>query len=83
VKNILLFKFQPQPTKITPSSKAAPTLSNSLQSAQAEIGRSASFIINYGGEEPITVKWFHDGKQIRSAFDKAVSERIDIVDTVV
>jgi len=50
-----------------------------LQSAQAEIGRSASFVINYGGEEPVTVKWFHNGKQIRSAFDTAVSERINVI----
>lgn len=65
-------KFQPQPTKLTPSSKTAPSVSQNLKPVQAELGRSATFTITYAGDEPVNVNWFHNGKQIRSAFDTQV-----------
>nr|CAD2187171.1 unnamed protein product [Meloidogyne enterolobii] len=63
---------KPQPTKITQSQKTSPILTKTLQPAQAEIGRSASFSITYSGDEPCTIKWFKNGKQIRSAFDTQI-----------
>ncbi|KAL3105626.1 hypothetical protein niasHT_021729 [Heterodera trifolii] len=63
---------KPQPTKLAPSSKTAPTVSQNLKPEQAEIGRSATFSITYAGDEPVTAKWFHNGKLLRSAFDTQI-----------
>ena len=44
-----------------------------LKPLQGEIGRAAKFVCGFSGDQPITVKWFHNGKEIKSAFDTLVS----------
>uniref|UniRef100_A0A914H0K8 Ig-like domain-containing protein n=1 Tax=Globodera rostochiensis TaxID=31243 RepID=A0A914H0K8_GLORO len=68
----LQLQSRPQPTKLMPSAKTAPTISQNLKPVQAEIGRSATFSITYSGDEPVTAKWFHNGKHLRSAFDTQI-----------
>ena len=63
---------KPQPTKPVQTAKKAPAISSALAPAQAEIGRAAAFSIAYTGDEPVTVKWFFNGRQIRSAFDTQI-----------
>jgi hypothetical protein len=63
---------KPQPTKLTPTTKKAPTVSAPLKPVQAEAGRKAVFTLAFTGDEPVTVKWFRDGKELRSTFDSVV-----------
>uniref|UniRef100_A0A915DZ78 Ig-like domain-containing protein n=1 Tax=Ditylenchus dipsaci TaxID=166011 RepID=A0A915DZ78_9BILA len=52
--------------------QSGPTVQTTLKPVQAEIGRSATFSINFGGDQPVIVKWFHNGKELRSAFDTQI-----------
>jgi hypothetical protein len=63
---------KPQPTKMVQTQKVAPAMQNKLQAAQGEIGKNASFVINFGGDPPIKVQWFQNGREIRSAFDTII-----------
>ncbi|KAK0408252.1 hypothetical protein QR680_003855 [Steinernema hermaphroditum] len=63
---------RPQPTKIGQSQKAPPVFSQQLKPAQAQIGRSARFFCAFDGAQPINVKWFHNGKELKSAFDTQI-----------
>jgi titin len=64
---------KPQPTKIGESQKAPPTMQTQLKPLQGEIGRAAKFVCGFSGDQPITVKWFHNGKELRSAFDTLIN----------
>ncbi|CAD5224123.1 unnamed protein product [Bursaphelenchus okinawaensis] len=63
---------KPQPTKQVQSQKSAPSIQNQLQPVQAELGRSARFAVNFSGDAPVTVKWYLNGKELRSAFDTQI-----------
>lgn len=54
--------------------KTAPQISQQLKPIQAEIGRQAQFNVLFSGDEPITVKWFRDGKEIKPSFEFQVSK---------
>lgn len=54
------------------SQKAAPVIQNQLQATQGELGRSAAFVVGFGGDGPINVKWFFNGRELRSAFDTQI-----------
>uniref|UniRef100_A0AC34RNT1 Ig-like domain-containing protein n=1 Tax=Panagrolaimus sp. JU765 TaxID=591449 RepID=A0AC34RNT1_9BILA len=62
----------PQPTKLGASQKAPPQVQTQLIPIQGEIGRSARFVCGFSGDEPIIVKWFHNGREIKSAFDTLI-----------
>ncbi|VDO41301.1 unnamed protein product [Onchocerca flexuosa] len=49
--------------------KAAPQITQQLKPIQAEIGRQAQFNVLFSGDEPITVKWFQNGKEIKPSFE--------------
>ncbi|KAI6199682.1 hypothetical protein M3Y96_00652800 [Aphelenchoides besseyi] len=63
---------KPQPTKMGQTQKAAPAIQTQLQPQQAEIGRSAVFVVKFTGDSPVIVKWFKDGRELRSAFDTQI-----------
>uniref|UniRef100_A0A1I8A3Q6 Titin n=1 Tax=Steinernema glaseri TaxID=37863 RepID=A0A1I8A3Q6_9BILA len=63
---------KPQPTKIGQSKQAPPVFSQQLKPSQAQIGRSARFFCAFDGAQPINVKWFHNGKEIKPAFDTQI-----------
>lgn len=52
--------------------KAAPAIQNQLQGTQGELGRNAAFVINFSGDAPVNVKWFFNGRELRSAFDTQI-----------
>jgi hypothetical protein len=54
------------------SQKAAPVLQNQLQATQGELGRSAAFVVGFGGDAPVKVTWLFDGRELRSAFDTQI-----------
>lgn len=47
-------------------------MQNQLKSTQGELGRTASFVVNYSGDPPIKVQWFFNGRELRSAFDTQI-----------
>ncbi|VDK66159.1 unnamed protein product, partial [Onchocerca ochengi] len=59
----------PQPTKMGQTQKAAPQITQQLKPIQAEIGRQAQFNVLFSGDEPITIKWFQNGKEIKPSFE--------------
>nr|CDQ05422.1 BMA-KETN-1, isoform j [Brugia malayi] len=59
----------PQPTKMGQTQKVAPQISQQLKPVQAEIGRQAQFNVLFSGDEPLTVKWFRNGKEIKPSFE--------------
>ncbi|VDO46957.1 unnamed protein product [Brugia timori] len=61
--------LQPQPTKMGQTQKVAPQISQQLKPVQAEIGRQAQFNVLFSGDEPLTVKWFRNGKEIKPSFE--------------
>lgn len=60
---------KPQPTKMGQTQKTSPQISQQLKPLEAEIGRQAQFSVLFSGDEPITVKWFRDGKEIKPSFE--------------
>ncbi|VDK72603.1 unnamed protein product [Litomosoides sigmodontis] len=69
----ILRHVAPQPTKLGQTQKTAPQISQQLKPVQAEIGRQAHFNVLFSGDEPITVKWFRDGKEIKPSFEFQIS----------
>uniref|UniRef100_A0A7E4ZS77 Immunoglobulin I-set domain protein n=1 Tax=Panagrellus redivivus TaxID=6233 RepID=A0A7E4ZS77_PANRE len=63
---------KPMPTKLGASNKAPPTMQTQLKPIQGELGRAAKFSVAFAGDQPINVKWFHNGKELRSAFDTLI-----------
>lgn len=43
-----------------------------MQALQGELGRNAEFVINFSGDAPVNVKWFFNGRELRSAFDTQI-----------
>ncbi|CAG9532190.1 unnamed protein product [Cercopithifilaria johnstoni] len=65
----ILRRVAPQPTKMGQTQKTAPQISQQLKPVQAEIGRQTQFNVLFSGDEPITVKWFRNGKEIKPSFE--------------
>src|SRR4051812_3830753 len=63
---------KPEPTKMGETAKAAPSVQTQLKPTQAELGRSAVFVVNFSGDAPVNVKWFQNGKELKSAFDTQI-----------
>uniref|UniRef100_A0A915PRJ2 Ig-like domain-containing protein n=1 Tax=Setaria digitata TaxID=48799 RepID=A0A915PRJ2_9BILA len=59
----------PQPTKMGQTQRSAPQITQQLKPVQTEIGRQTQFNVLFNGDEPITVKWFRNGKEIKPSFE--------------
>ncbi|VDN06754.1 unnamed protein product [Thelazia callipaeda] len=65
----IIRRHVPQPTKFGQTQKTAPQISQHLKPLQVEIGRRAQFSVLFSGDEPITVQWFLNGKEIKPSFE--------------
>ncbi|KAM3716725.1 Kettin [Dirofilaria immitis] len=60
---------KPQPIKMGQTQKIAPQISQQLTPIQAEVGHQTQFNVLFSGDEPITVKWFQNGNEIKPSFE--------------
>ncbi|MCP9264543.1 hypothetical protein DINM_022655 [Dirofilaria immitis] len=60
---------EPQPIKMGQTQKIAPQISQQLTPIQAEVGHQTQFNVLFSGDEPITVKWFQNGNEIKPSFE--------------
>lgn len=51
------------------SQKAAPQITQQLKPVQAEAGRQTQFIVAFTGDQPFTITWFRNGKEIKPSFE--------------
>uniref|UniRef100_A0A0N5C356 Ig-like domain-containing protein n=1 Tax=Strongyloides papillosus TaxID=174720 RepID=A0A0N5C356_STREA len=63
---------RPQPTKLAQSQKSPPTFTQQLKPVQAEIAKSAKFTCEFEGDQPITVVWLHNNRELKPTFERQI-----------
>uniref|UniRef100_A0A913I9R6 Ig-like domain-containing protein n=1 Tax=Strongyloides stercoralis TaxID=6248 RepID=A0A913I9R6_STRER len=71
-KTIGFTMSRPQPTKLTQSQKSPPTFTQQLKPIQGEVAKSAQFSCEFEGDQPITVVWLHNNRELKPSFETQI-----------